>query len=315
MSKSSPAINRHTHGDAAACACEYRVAEAPHRREIGVLLVVALTFVMMVVEISVGYVTHSMALLADGWHMATHVGALGITVVAYVVARRFAMHRAFSFGTGKVHALAGFSSSLLLAGVALAMFVQSAYRFYKPDSIDFAHSLPVAFAGLIVNLVSVALLRHHDEPGHEQEVTSPDHGHRAAFLHVIADALTSGLAIIALLLGQQWGWVWLDPITGMLGGVIILKWSVDLTRTTASELLDLTIGESVEARIRALLSRFSEVTVLDLHVWPMGRGQLNCILVIVSDGARRVEAYREAILSEVPLSHLAIELRSMRKSE
>src|SRR5512147_559153 len=154
----------HTHFVTDIDDCQCRVPEAPHRREVGVLLVVALTFAMMVIEISVGYVTHSMALLADGWHMATHVGALGITVVAYVVARRFAMHRAFSFGTGKVHALAGFSSSILLAGVALTMLIQSAYRCFKPDSIDFDNSLPVAVVGLIVNLISVAILHHHDEP-------------------------------------------------------------------------------------------------------------------------------------------------------
>lgn len=292
----------------ATAGCPCKTPETPRRRERGVLWVVALTFIMMVVEIGVGYASHSMALLADGWHMATHVVALGITAAAYAIARRFATHRAFTFGTGKVHALGGFASSLLLAVVALSMLVESASRFFNPHSIDFDQSLPVAVVGLIVNLVSVALLHRHDD--HEKEPHHRhDHGHRAAFMHVLADAFTSALAIIALLLGRQWGWAWLDPATGIVGGIVILKWSFELTRTTASDLLDVNTGPNPEDQIRVLLAAFDDVRLLDLHVWPMGNGRMSCVVTIESGNGHPVEDYRAKILEQVALAHLTIEVR------
>ncbi len=288
--------------------CQCKTPETPRRRERGVLWVVALTFAMMVVEIGVGYAGHSMALLADGWHMATHVVALGITAAAYAVARRFATHRAFSFGTGKVHALGGFASSLLLGVVALSMLVESASRYLNPHSINFDQSLPVAVVGLVVNLASMALLHRHD--AHEEEPHHHhDHGHRAAFMHVLADAFTSALAIIALLLGRQWGWAWLDPTTGIVGGIVILKWSFELTRTTASELLDVNTGPNLEDQIRVLLTAFDEVRLLDLHVWPMGNGRMSCVVTIESGNSHPVEDYRAKILEQVALAHLTIEVR------
>ena len=329
-----------------------RQVEVPLTRERGVLAVVALTFAMMVVEITVGYASHSMALLADGWHMATHVGALGITAMAYTIARRFAGHRAFTFGTGKVHALGGFASSLMLGIVALTMLVESASRFVAPSPIDFDRSLPVAFVGLVVNLVSVALLRdggagghHHGgaptpgqadecscEVGIQAETASAirqdpdttrehhsvskwharphhDHGHRAALLHVLADAFTSALAIVALLLGRQWGWAWLDPATGIVGGLVILKWTYDLTRTTAAELLDFNAGQDLEGEVRGLLEAYEGVRLLDLHVWPMGSGRVSCVVTIECTNGRSVEDYRAKILERVALAHLTIELR------
>lgn len=280
------------------------------------LLVVALTFVMMIVEITVGYLSHSMALLADGWHMATHVGALGITAAAYAVARRYALHRSFTFGTGKVHALAGFTSAILLGVVALSMLVESAARLMNQKPVDYDQSLPVAIVGLLVNLASIGLLHgredgasssgrdHHDHHDHH------DHAHRAALLHVFADAITSALAIVALLLGKQFGLTWLDPATGVIGSVVIMKWSADLLRLTGSELLDAGAGEEAEHKIRRALNEYGDVTVLDLHVWPMGQGRFSGIVTIESDGSRPVEAYRGRILDTVYLSHLTVELRT-----
>jgi cation diffusion facilitator family transporter len=297
-------------GDSPTPACQCKTAEIPQRRERGVLWVVALTFVMMVVEITVGYLSHSMALLADGWHMATHVLALGITAVAYATARRFATHRAFTFGTGKVHALGGFTSSLLLAVVALSMLVESASRFFAPEAINFDQSLPVAVIGLVVNLASVALLHHDhdDEHGHAPH-QHHDHGHRAAFLHVLADAFTSAMAIVALLLGRQWGWTWLDPASGVVGGVIILKWSFGLAKTTAAELLDVDTEHHLEDQVRTVLAALDGVRLLDLHVWPMGNGRMSCVVTVESGNSQSVEDYRAKILEQVALAHLTIELR------
>lgn len=199
--------------------CAPRGTEVPRRRERGVQLVLVLTAATMGIEIAVGYATHSMALLADGWHMATHVGALGLASCAYWVSRRYAGHRAFTFGTGKVGALAGYTGALLLGLVAIAMVAESVQRCLWPLAIDFAGSLPVAVLGLLVNLASVFLLRAHDE----EHGGEHDHNHRAAFLHVAADVLTSVLAIAAILAGWVLGWSWLDAVSGIVGGCLVLK--------------------------------------------------------------------------------------------
>lgn len=295
--------------------CQFKRVTNSSRRERSVLWVVALTFVMMVIEITVGYFSHSMALLADGWHMATHVGALGITALAYTIARRFAGHSAFTFGTGKVHALAGYSSAILLGAVAVSMCVESVSRLFEPQAIDFNSSLPVAVIGLIVNLVSVVLL--HEQEGHADAVHSEthphhDHAHRAALFHVFADALTSALAIGALLLGKQFGLNWLDPATGLVGSIVILKWGIDLIRLTAAELLDAGVGVEAEREIRTALEAWGDSTILDLHVWPMGQGRFSCIITIESESPRPVEEYRRRILDAVHLSHLTVELRRLK---
>lgn len=295
--------------------CQFKRVESSSRRERSVLSVVVLTFAMMVIEITVGYVSHSMALLADGWHMATHVGALGITAVAYATARRFAGHSSFTFGTGKVHALAGYSSALLLGAVAISMTVESVARLFKPQAIDFSSSLPVAAIGLFVNLASVVLLNApsgHEDCSDAHPHHHHDHAHRAALVHVFADALTSALAIGALLLGKQFGLMWLDPATGLVGSVVIMKWGVDLIRSTAAELLDAGAGVDAERNIRAVLDDLGDSTILDLHVWPMGQGRISCIITIESESVRPVEEYRRRILDAVHLSHLTVELRNPR---
>jgi cation diffusion facilitator family transporter len=286
------------------------------RRERGVLAVTALTAVMMVVEIVVGYATRSMALLADGWHMATHVGALGLASVAYAVARRYASHRAFTFGTGKVPALAGYTSAVGLGLVAVVMIVESATRLLHPGAIDFARSLPVAIAGLVVNLASVFLLHddhddhddhdhhhHHDHDDHHH-----DHNHRAAFMHVVADTLTSALAIGALLAGRFLGWTWLDAVTGVVGGLVILRWGFGLCRSAAFELLDVSPSTRLHEEIRGALESAGDVRVSDLRVWSLGGGARNCVVTVTSAAPRAAGDYRQRLAS-FALAHLTIEVR------
>lgn len=287
--------------------CAARRAPAPRRRERGVHLVVLLTAAMMGVEIVVGYATHSMALLADGWHMATHVGALGLASAAYWMSRRFAGHRAFAFGTSKVRALAGYTSAVALGLVAIAMVVESAERLLRPHAIDFVSSLPVAVLGLLVNLASVCLLRAHedDDDDHDGE---HDHNHRAAFMHVVADAFTSVLAIAALLAGRFLGWAWLDAVSGIVGGFVILKWGAGLSRNAAFELLDVSPSLAVEDEIRAILEALDDVRVRDLHVWSLGGGKTSCVVTVVTASPREARCYREA-LARFELAHLTIEVQ------
>jgi cation diffusion facilitator family transporter len=286
--------------------CIVHQAEKPHARERGVRAVVILTATMMVVEIAAGYATGSMALVADGWHMATHVGALGIASVAYVVSRRFAGHRAFAFGTGKVHALSGYTSAVALGLVALLMMAESITRLIDPQTIDFVASLPVAIVGLLVNVASIWILDAHDEA--REEGLHHDHNHRAALLHVMADALTSAFAVTALIAGRSLGWTWLDPVTGIVGGAVILKWGFDLCRSAAAELLDLNTDLDLVEKVRALLERVDDVRVRDLHVWPMGRGRQSCIVAITTAYPREVGYYRDR-LAPLGLTHLTIEVQ------
>ncbi len=293
-------------------ACFARKPEPARALERGVLAVVALTAVMMVVEIAVGYATGSMALLADGWHMATHVGALGLASAAYASARRYAAHRAFAFGTGKVQVLAGYTSALALALVAIVMVIESVARLLDPRSIDFASSLPVAVVGLVVNGFSVLLLHGHDDEHehehHDHQHQAHDHNHQAALMHVIADMLTSALAIAALLAGRFLGWVWLDAVTGIVGGLVILKWGVGLCRHTAFELLDVDPSSDLEDKIRAALETVDDVRVSDLHVWSLGRGAKSCVVTLISSVPREPSAYREHLAS-FKLAHLTVEVQ------
>ncbi|KCV28154.1 cation diffusion facilitator family transporter [Bordetella bronchiseptica 00-P-2730] len=217
--------------------------------------VVLLTLAMMLGEIVAGYLTGSMALLADGFHMATHAGALGIAAVAYAYAKRNADNRAFSFGTGKVGELAGFASALMLAMVSLAIGVESAIRLVQPTDVAFGEATLIAVVGLGVNLVSALLLggghahAEHHHPGHARRPHGHDNNLRSAYVHVLADALTSVLAIVALLAGRYLGWVWLDPVIGMVGAVVIARWAWTLMRDTGAILLD-KADRHLEAEVR-----------------------------------------------------------------
>ena len=204
------------------------------RNEKNTTWVVILTVSMMALEISAGAIFGSLALLADGWHMGTHAAALGITLIAYIFARRLAQDRRYSFGTGKMGVLAGFSSAIVLLIVALLMAFEAVQRLITPHPIQYNEAILVAVVGLSVNLVSAFLLKDHDHHDHE----SHDHGHhedhnlKAAYLHVLADALTSVLAIIALLTGKVFGWNWMDSLMGIVGALVITRWSLGLMRET-----------------------------------------------------------------------------------
>lgn len=242
------------------------------------LWVVALTAVMTVGEIVAGYITGSMALLADGFHMATHAGALSIAAAAYAYARRHANDQRFSFGTGKVGELAGFASALILGIVALAIAFESIMRLFEPVTVAFTEATVVAVLGLGVNIVSALLLSgssHHGHRNHGHEHHGHHHGGgrdnnlRSAYMHVLADALTSVLAIAALLAGRYLGWAWLDPVMGIVGGIVIARWAWSLMRDTSAVLLDRT-DEDVAEEVREILETPGDVVIGDLHIWRIG---------------------------------------------
>ncbi|EUB85630.1 CDF family Co(II)/Ni(II) efflux transporter DmeF [Pseudomonas sp. GM30] len=280
------------------------------------LWVVALTFVMMIGEIAAGYLTGSMALLADGFHMATHAGALGIAAAAYGFARRNANNRRYSFGTGKVGDLAGFASAMVLGLVSLGIAGESVFRLFEPTSVAFGEATVIAIVGLGVNILSAFLLmgHHGHDHGHQHDHGHDHHHHhdnnlRSAYVHVLADALTSVLAIAALLAGRYLGWVWLDPVMGIVGSIVIAKWAYNLMRDSAAVLLD-TTDEPVAAEIRELLETSDDVRISDLHVWQVGPQSRAAIVSVVAAAGVTAEAIRERLAPVHELSHLTIELRS-----
>lgn len=282
------------------------------------LWVVALTAVMMVGEIAAGIAFNSMALLADGFHMATHAGALGIAAIAYAYAKRHAYGRRYSFGTGKVGDLAGFASALVLGIVALGIAFESVTRLMDPRPVAFVEATVIAVIGLGVNIVSALLLGHghdhgHDHHGHEHHGHAHDDHHhetdnnlRSAYLHVIADALTSVLAIAALLGGRYLGWVWLDPLMGIVGSVVIAVWSWSLMRDTGAVLLDAT-DAALETEIRELVEGPGDAKITDLHVWRVGPGAHSAIISAVGT-TREVICARVKPVHEI--EHLTVEIRS-----
>jgi cation diffusion facilitator family transporter len=276
--------------------------------------VVALTVVMMVAEITGGAYFGSMALVADGWHMATHAAALGIAALAYRYARRHAHDPRFSFGTGKVGELAGFASAVSLAIVALLIGAESLQRLLHPQNIDFLQAGAIAVVGLIVNLVSALLLRHdhgddHDEDhDHHHEHEHQDTNLRAAYVHVLADALTSVLAILGLLAGRFMGWIWMDAVAGLLGAAVIAHWSVGLARTAGRNLLDSQDDSALEHAVRRqLASAPGQAEINDLHLWRLGPGQFGLIVTMRGDAPCTADQYREALATLQQLRHITIE--------
>ncbi|MGF6222851.1 CDF family Co(II)/Ni(II) efflux transporter DmeF [Pseudomonas frederiksbergensis] len=279
------------------------------------LWVVALTFVMMIGEIAAGYITGSMALLADGFHMATHAGALGIAAAAYGFARRHANNSRFSFGTGKVGDLAGFASAIVLGLVSIGIAGESIVRLFQPTTVAFTEATVIAVVGLGVNIVSAFLLSgNHGHHGHAHHDHSHAHAHhhdnnlRSAYLHVLADALTSVLAIVALLAGRYLGWVWLDPVMGIVGAIVIARWAYGLMRDSAAVLLD-TTDEHVAAEIRVLLESTGDVRISDLHVWQVGPQARAAIVSVVAVAGVNADAIRERLAPVHELSHLTVEHR------
>lgn len=309
------------------------------RNERKVWLVIALTATMMVAEIVAGSIFGSMALTADGWHMSTHAGAMLIAALAYLYARRQARNPRYTFGTGKLGDLAGFASAIVLALIALLIAWESFVRLANPVAIDFDQAILVAVVGLAVNLLSAWLLRedhhhshggghahhgshthdgghHHGHHGHHgahaHEPAAKDHNLRAAYLHVLADALTSVLAIVALILGRSYGWAWLDPVMGVVGGLVIARWSWGLIRVTAAVLLDAQSGdEGLAAKIRRSVET-EEDRISDLHVWQVGPGHHAAIVALVTPKPRAPSFYKDKLRGIRDLSHVTVEVTPAR---
>ena len=289
--------------------------------------VVGLTAITMVVEIAAGYMTGSMALLADGFHMATHAGALAVAAAAYSYARKHARNARFTFGTGKVGDLAGFASALLLAVAALGIAGESVLRLINPTRVDFGTATLVAIIGLAVNLVSALLLAgdgHHHHHGHDHghghdhahddhhdDHDHHDHGHhdnnlRAAYLHVLADALTSVAAIAALLAGRYLGWTWLDPVVGIVGAIVIARWALGLMSDTAAILLD-TAEPKLMRKIQAIAHN-EGARLADLHVWRVGP-RAHAAIVSIVRGTANADAVRSAVEMLPGVEHVTVEER------
>ena len=273
--------------------------------------VLILTAITMIVEIIAGSVFGSMALLADGWHMATHVAAFMITIFAYHYARKHADNPAYAFGTGKVSVLGGFASAVALAVVALVMLVESMQRIIDPHTIQFNEAIAVASLGLFINVISAFLLKdehhHHDHGDHHHH---HDHNLRAAYLHVLADALTSLLAIIALVSGKYFGWDWLDPIMGIVGAVIITRWSYGLLKQTGPILLDGSIEETYKASIKETIEKDSDNQISDIHIWKVGANHYAAIISVVTHFPKSTEYYKELLNDFHKLSHITIEVNA-----
>jgi cation diffusion facilitator family transporter len=281
--------------------------------------VLALTAVTMVVEIIAGTLFGSMALLADGWHMGTHVTAFLITIFAYRYAAKHADNPAFAFGTGKVSVLGGFASAIALAVVAIVMLAESVHRIVAPQPIHFNEAIAVAVLGLIVNVISAFILQDHHH-GHDHDHHEHDHEHdhnhghhqdhnlKAAYLHVMADALTSVLAITALIFGKYLGWNWLDPIMGIVGALVITRWSLSLIRDTGPILLDGSIDREYVSAIIARIEADRDNRVSDIHVWRVGPADYAAILSIVTHYPEKTEYYRELLETFKEISHLTVEV-------
>ena len=291
------------------------LGEKHGRHERRTWFVVALTAAMMAAEIVGGHIYGSMALVADGWHMSTHAGALAIAALAYRFARRHVHDPQFAFGTGKLGELAGFASAVILAVVALIIAYESAERLLAPVPIRYEQAIAIAVVGLAVNLLSAWMLyddEHHGGRGHHHHhghhhIDARDHNIRSAYFHVLADALTSVLAIVALLAGRFYGWVFMDPLMGIVGALVIAHWSVRLMRSAGAILVDAV----PDRRLAALVRRRLEVDgdrIADLHLWRLGPGHAALIVAVVSDHPQAPEAYKSRLRGIAGLSHVTVEV-------
>lgn len=272
--------------------------------------VVALTAVMMVVEIVGGTLFGSMALVADGWHMSTHAGALAIAGFAYLFARRHAHDPRFTFGTGKLGELAGFASAAILAVIALLIGYESVQRILAPVPISFNEAIAIAVVGLVVNLVSALLLREGHDHHHHDHDHAPGHHDtnlRAAYLHVLADALTSVLAIVGLLAARFYGWIWMDPAVGIVGAIVIASWSIGLIRSAATTLLDMVPDTPLPSHVRERLETNGD-RVSDLHIWRVGPGHSALIASVISDQPQDPAVYKARLQDFPGISHVTVEV-------
>ncbi|WP_290871250.1 CDF family Co(II)/Ni(II) efflux transporter DmeF [Aquabacterium sp.] len=343
---SSDHAHPHAHG-AHACQADHAHPELSHHHvfhqpseaaEQGTRLVVWITLAMMVIEITAGWLSHSMALLADGWHMSSHAVAIGLSALAYAASRRYAHDARFTFGTWKVEILGGFASALMLMGVAATMVWGSVDRLLHPEAIAHQEAVVVAVIGLVVNAVCALILMRagggHDHHGHghshghgHEHGHAHDHGHHhgqegehrdlnlhSAYIHVLADAATSVLAIVALVAGWVWGWDWLDPVTGLVGAALVASWAVGLLKETGLILLDREMDHPVVDEIREVIEQGAEAEahgtrITDLHVWRVGKLAYSCAMTVVTrDEALSPALVRQRLAIHEEIVHLTVEV-------
>jgi len=278
-----------------------------HKGESRILQVLVLTFITMGAEITAGNIFGSMALLADGWHMGTHVAAFAISIFAYRYAKKNSLNPDFSFGTGKVSVLGGFASAVALAVIALVMAGESVSRLYRPQVIHFNEAILVAVLGLGINLVSAFLLQDsHGHASHEDH--HHDHNMRAAYLHVLADALTSVLVIVALFSGKYWGLNWMDPVMGIAGALVITRWSWGLLKDTSSILLDHSMKDENIIKIKKRIETDSDNRVSDVHIWKVGPDHYAAVISIVTYYPKPPEHYKLLLKDVKELYHITMEI-------
>lgn len=280
--------------------------------------VVVLTALMMVFEIIGGYAFNSMALLADGWHMSSHAVAMGLSVLAYVLARRFAGDGRFAFGTWKIEILGGYTSAILLMLVAGLMLFQSVERLVSPSPIGYDEAIAIGVIGLLVNLICAWLLK--DSHGHDHH-NHGEHGHRdhhqdlnlrSAYVHVVADAATSVLAIIALFGGKYWGASWLDPVMGVVGAGLVGAWAYGLMRDSGRVLLDAEMNAPVVAEIREVIDASAiKAEISDLHVWRVGKGKYACIVGLLTAADASPDFFRRQLGVHEELVHITVEVNKV----
>ena len=277
-----------------------------------ILFATILTAVMMLLEVFGGWIYNSMALLADGWHMSSHMLALGLAYFAYRSARYYAQDTRFSFGTWKIEILAGYSSAILLMLVAFFMAFQSIERLFNPVDIHYNQAIPIAILGLIINLICAWLLHdghhHHD---HEHHHHSHDLNQKAAFIHVVADAVTSVFAIIALFAAKYLGWNFLDAVLGIIGSLLVAKWAIGLIQETGKTLLDAEMDHHVVEEIREVIAQFSDVDLTDLHVWKVGKGKFSCILALSTNRFLNADQVRQALSIHDEIVHISVEINPL----
>lgn len=289
------------------------------------LIVVVVTFVTMVAEILFGWMSNSMALLADGWHMGTHAFALGISLAAYMMARKYAQDKTFTFGTWKIEILGGYTSAIVLGIVALMMIFSSLERILEPLRIHYNQALFVAILGLLVNLVCAFILNsgghaHEHEHPHQDENEHAHHEHqhedlnlKSAYLHVVADAMTSVLAIVALLGAKYYQQVWLDPFMGIVGAGLILRWSFILLKGAGNILLERETDAGLANEIRKEIEADGDSKICDLHLWKVAQNKYACILSVVTAKKFSIEDYKARLSGVHELAHLTIEVNDCKK--
>lgn len=294
------------------------------------ILVLSISFTVMVVEILGGYAFNSMALLADGWHMGTHTIAIGITVLAYLYAKNKANDPSFAFGTWKVEILGAYTSALLLIFVGLTMGYESIERLFNPKTIDYGYAIATALIGLLVNALSALILGHHSHDHHHGHTHTVGHRHdhgraddsdnkspletdlnlKAAYIHVITDAITSLLAIIALIAGLLFDWNWMDPLMGIVGSILVLLWSRSLIKQTTSILIDSgaqdETSETLRGKIKHLVTDISDIQ--DLRIWRTSNSHYACIIKIQGNADTNVRDHITLALSKLPISYAAIDI-------